>query len=88
MDILIAVIVAGMAVGYVTELTVSLFERFLNPRIIKLILTLPLSYLACWLLGITGIPLIVAGPAAAFFSLGALLLLNRPVTIQTINNRR
>jgi hypothetical protein len=88
MDILITVIISGMAVGYLTELIASLNVRVLNPRIVKLVLTLPLSYLACWLLGLVGFTLIVSGPAAAFFSLGSLLLLNRPVTIQSTSNRR
>jgi hypothetical protein len=88
MNILITIIISGMAVGYLTELIASLGERVFNPRIVKLILTLPLSYLACWLLGLVGFTLIVSGPAAAFFSLASLLLLNRPVTIQNTSNRR
>ena len=84
MDILISIIISGMAVGYVTEI----LSTFANPRIIKLSLTLPLSYLACWLLGLLGPTLIVAGLAAAFFSLATLQLLNRPVNIQSVNRRR
>ena len=83
MDTLIWIIISGMAVGYVTEI----LSTFANPRIIKLSLTLPLSFLACWLLGLVGPILIVAGFAAAFFSLATLQLLNRPVNIQTVNRR-
>lgn len=87
MDTLFTVIISGMAVAYATEFVSSLLERLLPTKLLKLILTLPLAYLAAWELGLTGSVLIVAGPAAAFFSLATLLLLNRPVTIQTVNRR-
>jgi hypothetical protein len=87
MDTFISVIIAGMAVGYITELVASLGERIISPKIIKILLTLPLSYFACWALGLTGLILAVSGPASAFFALTSLHLLNRPVNIQSINRR-
>ena len=84
MDTLILVIISGMATGYILEFIGSFMS---SDRWLKRILTLPLSYGAAWLLGITGLSLVVVGLASAFFSLSVLHLLNRPVTINTINRR-
>jgi hypothetical protein len=84
MDTLILVIISGMATGYILEFISSFMS---SDRWLKRILTLPLSYGAVWLMGITGLPLIVIGLAAAFFSLSVLHLLNRPVTIAPITRR-
>jgi hypothetical protein len=84
MDTLILVIISGMATGYILEFIGSFMS---SDRWLKRILTLPLSYGAAWLMGITGLPLVVVGLASAFFSLSILHLLNRPVTINTINRR-
>jgi predicted PurR-regulated permease PerM len=88
MDLLFEVLIAAAATAYVTELATTLTERFISPRIVKSILTLPLAFLACWLLGSVGYPLIVCGIAAGFFSVSALHLLNRPVTINNVPQRR
>jgi hypothetical protein len=88
MDTLSLVIISGMAVGYIIETLTSLTERWVPARLIRLSLTLPFSYLATWLLGLSGALLAVSGLAAAFFSLAVLLLLNKPATIQTINRMR
>ncbi|CAB4128618.1 hypothetical protein UFOVP223_112 [uncultured Caudovirales phage] len=87
MSILISVIISGMAVAYTTEFISSIGEKFFNPRTVKLVLTLPLAIFASWLLGLTGFVLAVASPAAGFFSLATLQLLNRPVNIQTVTRR-
>jgi uncharacterized membrane protein len=87
MSILISIIISGMAVAYTTEFISSIGEKFFNPRTVKLILTLPLAVLASWLLGLSGFVLVVASPAAAFFSLATLQLLNRPASIQTVSRR-
>lgn len=87
MDILIDVVVTGFAVAYLIELLTSLAESALAVRIAKMVLTLPLSLLGCWYMGLVGFPLIVAGPAAAFISLTVMVLLNRPVPTQVINRR-
>jgi hypothetical protein len=84
MDTLIVVIISGMATGYILEFIGSFLS---SDRWLKRILTLPLSYSAVWLMGITGLPLYVIGLASAFFSLSILHLLNRPVTINTITRR-
>jgi len=84
MDTLIVVIVSGMATGYILEFIGSFMS---SDRWLKRILTLPLSFGALWLMGITGLPLIVIGLASAFFSLSVLHLLNRPVTINTVPRR-
>lgn len=87
MDILIVVIISGMAVAFTTELIASVVEAMFSPRIIKLILTAPLSFLACWFLDLGGFQLIVAALAAAFFSTVTLHLINKPVSIQTLPRR-
>jgi hypothetical protein len=86
MDILIAVIISGMAVAYVTEFISTLTDDFFKPALVKRILTLPLAYGACWYMDITGFALVISGPAAAFISLALLLILNRPVIVN--NSRR
>ena len=86
MDILISVIISGMAVSYLVELISSL--QFFSSRLIKLTLTLPLSLLFMWFLDFTVFELFVGGFAAAFISLALLQLVNRPVTIQNLNTRR
>lgn len=88
MDILFVAIVSGMAVSYITELLSSVAGTVISPRLIKLTLNLPLSLLACWYLDLTGFELIVGGFAAAFFSLAVLQLLNRPVSVTNLTNRR
>jgi hypothetical protein len=84
METLIVVIISGMATGYILEFIGSFLS---SDRWLKRILTLPLSYSAAWLMGITGLSLVVIGLASAFFSLSILHLLNRPVTINTITRR-
>lgn len=86
MDILISAIVAGMATSYLVELVGSV--GVLSARFVKLTLTLPLSILFMWFLDFTAFELFVGGLAAAFFSLALLQLVNRPVTIANIANRR
>lgn len=88
MDILFIVIVSGMAVSYFTEFLSNVIGEYFSPRLIKLILTLPLSFVACWFLDLQSFELVVGGFAAAFFSLALLQFVNRPVTIANISNRR
>lgn len=90
MDTLIVIIISGMAVSYVVEFVSSLVDKLIPPRIIKMLLTLPLGILATWLLGLYGNMVFVAGTAAAFFSLVVLHLLNRNdnVDVQQLMRRR
>lgn len=59
-------------------------------RVVKAIITLPLSFVACWFLDITGFLLAVSGTATAFLSLVATLLVQRITTpaVQQVINRR
>lgn len=88
MDTLFVVIISGMAVSYLVELTNSIVGEYFSPRLIKLILTAPLSYFACWLLDLTGFTLTVSGLAAAFISLSLLQFVNRPVIVNNLATRR
>lgn len=88
MDTLFVVIIAGMAVSYVVEFFNSLVGEYFSSRAIKLTLTLPLSVLFTWFLGLTLFSLVVGGLAAAFFSLALLHLVNRPAIIQNLTTRR
>lgn len=88
MDTLFVVIISGMAVSYLIELINSVVGEYFSPRLIKLILTAPLSYFACWLLGLVGFSLTVSGLAAAFISLSLLQFVNRPVIVNNLATRR
>lgn len=87
MDILISVIVVGMAVGYLTELSASLLELFLSPKTIKMLLTVPLSIGGLYLLGYFDWSLIVLAPAAGFVALSLMSIVNRPVVVQSVAQR-
>ena len=87
MEFLITIVIAGMAVGYVTEFIAGLLDSWVDSSIIKRVTTLPLGALFLWLLGVEGLALIVATPAAGFFALVILSLINRPV-ILTGGSRR
>ena len=89
MDILAHVIVAGMGVAFILATVDDLLGRFMATKLIKLIATLPLSSLLLSFLGTYSLAqLVVLGIAAGFFSLSALLLINRPVSIQSLPRRR
>jgi hypothetical protein len=87
MELLINILISAFAVSYITELVSTLLSRIIDPKIVRILLTAPLSYYALWLLGSTGNPLLVAGAAVAFISLATLQIVNRPVTITTSNRR-
>jgi hypothetical protein len=88
MELLSTVIVSGLAVAYVVELLTSLLGRLFSPRIIRGVVSLPLSLLSCYLLGVTSWPLAVCTIAAGFVSLAVILFLNRPSEVQQIGRRR
>lgn len=87
MEFLTVVIVSGMAVGYITEFVSGLLERWIPSTITKRVMTLPLGTLFNWLLGTSGLALIVATPASGFFALAVLSLINRPMVINSSNRR-
>jgi hypothetical protein len=89
MDILAQVIVSGLGVAFILATIDDLLGSFLATKWVKLIITLPLSSLLMSFLGeYSFAQLVVLGTAAGFFSLSALLLINRPVSIQTSPRRR
>jgi hypothetical protein len=89
MDILGHVIVAGLGVAFILAIVDDLLGRFMATKLVKLIATLPLSSLLLSFLGAYSLAqLVVLGIAAGFFSLSALLLINRPVSIQSLPRRR
>ena len=88
METFFVVIISGMAAGYVVEFLVALVERFFSAKILRAIFTLPLSYLASWALGLTGLTLAVAGLASAFFALVIIGLTVKPTVVQGNLTRR
>jgi hypothetical protein len=89
MDILAQVIVSGLGVAFILATIDDLLGSFLATKWVKLIITLPLSSLLMSFLGeYSFAQLVVLGTAAGFFSLSALLLINRPVSIQSLPRRR
>ena len=89
MDILGHVIVAGLGVAFIFAIVDDLLGRFMTTKLVKLIATLPLSSFILSFLGAYSLAqLVVLGIAAGFFSLSALLLINRPVSIQSLPRRR
>lgn len=89
MDILAHVIVAGLGVAFILATIDDLLGKYVPTKWVKVVLTLPLSSLLIYSLGTyTVVQLVVLGTAAGFFSLSALLLINRPVSIQTSARRR
>jgi hypothetical protein len=85
MDTLFYVIIAALAVGYLTELV---GVTILDSRILRGIMTPILSYFACWLLDLTGFTLAVAGCSAAFLATAITALLNRVLSSPQVINRR
>jgi len=89
MDILAQVIVAGLGVAFILATVDDLLGTYFSTKWVKLVLTIPLSSLFVSLFGTYSFgQLVVLGIAAGFFSLSALLLVNRPVSIQSLNRRR
>lgn len=78
MDILFLAIITGMAVSYLVEF----ISLWVLPRVVRLVLTLPLSALALWLLGLTNYQLAIATLAAAFFVQLIARLFDKPVVVQ------
>lgn len=87
MDILISVIIAGMAVGYVTELLSTLLDFWVEPKTVKMITTVPLATGALYLLGIFDWSLVVLAPASGFLALAIMSVVNRPVILQNVAQR-
>lgn len=88
MDILIGIIISGIAVSFSIEFVNVVTENFFSAKILRAVLTLPLAFYAAWLLGITGFTLVVAGPAAAFISVAATQIVTRPASVAQVVSRR
>lgn len=89
MDILAHVIVAGLGVAFILATVDDLLGSFIATKWVKVVLTLPLASLLISVLGAYSFAqLVVLGIAAGFFSLSSLLLVNRPVSIQSLPRRR
>ena len=88
MDTLINILISGMAVAYVVELITAVTSKLLPSWILKAILPLPFSVLSLYLLGGSGIPLIIYGLASSCIALVVVFFVNRPVTNQVITTRR
>ena len=88
MDILINILISGMAVAYVVELITAFTSKRLPSWILKATLPLPFSVLSLYLLGGSGIPLIIYGLASSCIALVVVFFVNRPVTNQVITTRR
>jgi hypothetical protein len=87
MDILISVLIAGFASGYSLEFITSLIDGWVSPRLIKLIFTLPFSFAALLLLGVSGGKIFVYACASGFVSLVIMAAVSKPVEVQTIRRR-
>jgi hypothetical protein len=88
MDSLINILISGMAVAYIVELITAFTDRFIPSWILKATLPLPFSVLSLYLLGGSGLPLIIYGLASSCIALIVVFFVNRPVTNQVINTRR
>jgi hypothetical protein len=88
MNILIEVLVAGLAVGYVVEFVSSLLARWVPAKIIKLFITIPLSVVALMILGMSGTIIFVTAPASSFVALVIMLWAAKPVEVTQVVNRR
>lgn len=83
MDLLIFVILSGMAAGYVSELVAMIYDR----AYLRVLFTLAASAASLYLLGVWGIPLVIATFASAFFAASFLKLINRPVVLNNTLRR-
>lgn len=84
MNILINVIVIGMAIAFLWSTFDAMVEKHFSTRYLKLFLTLPLAVVFCSFLDMmTVFEIAVAAPAASFFALSAMLLIDRPVKVIT-----
>lgn len=88
METFFVVLISGMAAGYVVEFLVAISERFFSAKVLRAVVTLPLSYLAAWALGLTNWTLVVAGLAAAFFALVVIGLTQKPEVLRGPLTRR
>jgi hypothetical protein len=71
-------------VSYLIEFISSVLSTRISTKLVKQVLTIPLSYISCWFFDITGFALAVSGLATSFVALLLLLIANKlsdPVTV-------
>jgi hypothetical protein len=89
MEIFFSSLVAGLAAAFVIRLLETLFENLLPVRFIRILGTVPLAGLGCWVLGVTDYSqLAVAAFASSFVALTANMLTQRPAVEAVIPRRR
>lgn len=89
MTLFFTVVIAGMAVAFTSELLGFALSLWVDPKTISRIVAIPLAAIFLWLLGTSSLLLfLVMSPASAFFSLAIMLIINRPVQLQQVINRR
>jgi|APGre2960657404_1045060.scaffolds.fasta_scaffold00037_47 hypothetical protein len=77
-DLLISIIIAGAAVGYLVEFINLITIDFFGISVLNKFLTLPLNTGALYLLGVDDIKLLVVVPAATLVSILISKYLNKP----------
>jgi hypothetical protein len=87
MELLIYVILIGMAVGYLTELVSALLSPWVGATTTKKALTLPLGALLGWWIGVEPHLLVLVAPGAGFLALVILSFTNRPVVLPSGGRR-
>lgn len=85
-DLLIAVILTGLAVTYVIELLDLVTTGLFGKSLLNMYLALPLSFGGMFAMYNIDMQMIVSVPAATFVSLMVSKYLNKPVVIN--NNQR
>lgn len=88
MDTFLHILIIGFAVGYVTELAGDLLIDYVDARILKQSATLPLAFGGLLLFGYFDWTLVVTAPAAGFVALAIMKIVNRPVILQSVAQRR
>lgn len=83
-DLLVSVLLAGLAVTYVLELLdLTLLGEYVGRANINIFFALPLSFGALYVFYGIDINLVVLVPAATFISLALTKYLNRPTVVQS-----
>lgn len=82
MELLIAIIISGLAATYLIEFITSLVETWVDGKILRAIFTLPINVAGLYFLGYWDNTLFVAAPAASLISAIMSLLINRPTVIR------
>jgi glucose dehydrogenase len=81
-DLLLLVILTGVAVTYVIEFLDMLLDGFMLKPAMNKFLALPLSFLAVWAQRDLDLKFFVLVPASTFVSLAIGMWLNKPTVVQ------